>query len=93
MAKIQETWSSIWFPPPDGCADAYHHGYLRGADRDAVRRRLKEIGALSSDLISGILNQIAQGERDQARIDAEIAQFEGIGPQIEVLVGELREVS
>lgn len=93
MAKIQETWSSIWFPPPDGCANGYCHGYLRGADREAVRHRLKEIGALSSDLISGILNQIAQGERDQARIEGEIAQFEGIGPRIEVLVAELRELS
>jgi len=93
MRLVRATWQELWYPPPDGCADAYLHGYLRGGERSRVTHRLGELTKLSTAPVADLLDQIAKCESDRHKIEGEIAELEGIGPQLEMKVTELREVA
>lgn len=93
VERVRTTWNSLWYPPPEGCADSYRHPYLRGGDRSQTRDHLVRIGQLSTEEVNALLGKINQHEEDKRRLEAEIARLQGVGPQVEAKMTELRSVT
>lgn len=93
VERVRTTWNSLWYPPPEGCADSYKHPYLRGGDRSQTRDHLIKVGHLSTEEVNARLGKINQHEVDKRRLDAEIAHLQGVGPQVEAKMTELRTVT
>ncbi|HJX18509.1 MAG TPA: hypothetical protein VJ437_09965 [Acidiferrobacterales bacterium] len=91
--RVKTTWNSLWYPPPEGCADEYRHRYLRGGDRSQTRDQLVKVGRLSTEEVAGFLGRINQHEEEKRRLEAEIAHLQGVGPQVEAKMTELRSVT
>jgi DNA sulfur modification protein DndD len=81
--KLRNAWQSLWYPPPDGCAEQYHHPYLSENLRVAVVERLERVEDLAINVITGLLEQIAYFEGEVRRVDARVAQQSGVEQQAE----------
>lgn len=91
--RVRTTWNSLWYPPPEGCADEFRHPYLRSGDRSQTRDQLVKVGRLSTEEVAGLLGRINQHEEEKRRLESEIAHLQGVGPQVEAKMTELRSVT
>jgi DNA sulfur modification protein DndD len=87
---VRSNWNALWHPAPEGCAEAFRHCYVRGAERAKVRAHLEMIEHLSIADIGRLLERIARAETERHKLENEIAQLEGISPQLQSKVNELR---
>ena len=90
---VGSSWEELWHPPPENCAESYLHPYLRGAERDATASTLQRISQISNDSIANILEKIGHAEKSHGRLENEIAQLEGISPQVEAKANEIKKLN
>jgi DNA sulfur modification protein DndD len=93
VERVRATWDSLWYPPPAGCAEEFRHAYVRGGDRGQARDHLVKVGRMSTEEVADLLGKVNQHEEQKRRLEAEIAQLQGIGPQAEAKMTELRAVT
>jgi len=90
--KVSEVFKTLWHPAPDGCAVSYCHPYLRGIERAQAIEFLMSIRTSSIAEIEEILTGIESCDIRIRKVDAEIAQVQGLGPQLETKSKTLRDI-
>lgn len=76
------SWTNLWFPPPDGCAEEYLHEYLSVHERNLVIDKLNEQDNLGAVEIFGLLNSISEHENRLKQIRDEVARIEAVEPAV-----------
>lgn len=93
VALIKRNWDSLWHPAPANCASDFRHSYVRGADRSRTKTALERVDRVSVADLSSLLDDIARARKSEHKLENEIAQLEGISPQIEMKANELKELN
>jgi DNA sulfur modification protein DndD len=64
--RFRTAIESIYQPPPDGCADSFRHGHLRGKARDVVRSQIEDTTTLGAAHVESVAKQ-AKAARDELK--------------------------
>jgi len=78
-----ESWTNLWFPPPDGCAEEYLHEYLSVHERNLVLDKLNEQDNLGAVEIFGLLSSISEHENRLKQLQDEVARLEAVEPAVD----------
>lgn len=73
---LSEAWESLYFPKPDGCADAHWHTYLQTNERRQLadmRQRIR----VSSGALRGLVTKLEDAEAERWRLQQERIRLEG----------------
>jgi len=83
LATARRAWETLWYPPPENCADGYLHPYLNEAERAKVIDRLDELDELSAPAIVELLNTISSNEHALQRLQEEVTRTEAVAPHVD----------
>lgn len=89
--KLRNAWQNLWYPPPEGCADSYRHGYLHEPDRNHIKERLERVDNITISQISGLLQKIEEMDKEIRKLDRQISQQQGVEKEAQQLTDELQE--
>jgi DNA sulfur modification protein DndD len=93
QARIEAAWESLWYPPPDDCADSYLHNYLAGRDRQAVIGRLGKVDGLVLGDLKNLTDGLADVEQEIRTIDGRIRELGGIEEQVKKLTNDIQQIT
>lgn len=82
----------LWQPPPNDCAESFHHGHATGRVREAIRERLERSRTANRETISGLLEDMSRAAAELRAIKTEIEGKQIAAPQLEekrTRIGEL----
>lgn len=89
----RRAWSSLWYPPPDGCSDGYLHPYLSELDRSKLNELLEKIDTQGGRGVMELMSKIAAKETKLSILRDEIHRTESIGPKADEKRRELADVN
>ena len=73
---LSEAWESLYFPRPDGCADAAWHTYLQANERRQLAQMRQHIG-VSSAALRGLVSKLEDATAEKWRLQQERIRLEG----------------
>lgn len=76
-------WASLWYPPPDNCAEELLHPYLSERDRQRVGERLEQVDKSDGGVINDLLKNISECEESRRTLRDNIDRTESIAPSID----------
>lgn len=88
----RDSWTNLWFPPPDGCAESYLHMHLSVHERNLVIDKLKEKNKLGAVEVFNLLNSISENENHLKQIRDEVARLEAVEPAVNEKRKRLKEL-
>jgi DNA sulfur modification protein DndD len=89
----KEAYGSLWYPPPEGCADDYYHPSISGNLRMQVVSRLEQIDAHSNSEISGYAERFRAAVEQADAAKREWQEIERSAPETEKQTARLKELS
>lgn len=92
LAATRKVWDAIWFPAPDGCADAFLHTHLRGSDRVRVQDRLAAAQQLSTRRINDQQRAMADAAATKRELEQRLDQAMTVGSDLEPKRERLRQI-
>ncbi|TCK42391.1 DNA sulfur modification protein DndD [Paraburkholderia sp. BL8N3] len=90
--RVREALKALWDPPAQECADSIRHALLGSAERAQAIGYLQEIGGLSTAELSDLLDQAEDYEKQIRALEAEIAEVQGIAPQADAKIKEIKDI-
>lgn len=76
-SKLSNSWSSLFFPPPDDAANEIVHSYLTDFDRNNLKKMLSNI-RVGSENITNLINDISSLKEEIIRLEKFKNRIEGI---------------
>lgn len=73
---LREAWESLYFPRPEGCADAQWHIYLQGNERRQLAEMRQRI-QLSGSILRDLAHKLEELEENKWRAQQERIRLEG----------------
>ncbi len=83
LNSARNAWESLWYPPPEKCADDYFHPYLNELDREKVIEQLRELDTLGAPGIVDLLDTISANEDALKKLQDEVTRTEAIAPHVD----------
>lgn len=76
-ARINAAWASLFYPPPNDCAQEISHSYLTSAERDRTLSFINNISLGAQDINDLLADQVSLSEKID-NLGRRISRLEGI---------------
>ncbi len=73
--RVREAIESIWFPPPDGCAEEFQFLFLSPSDRIAVLDRIRTVSTAS---VATVVELVEDWQRTKAKMEEVRCRWESV---------------
>ncbi len=90
---VRQAWESAWHPPPAACADGYRHMFLGSTDRALVLEKLRRVDRIALGAIRDLLEALDELENEMRKVQARIAQQQGVDEKFKEINTELERVN
>lgn len=90
--RIAEAVQLIYQPPPEGCADEFVFGFIRGEPRKHVSAQLDKAASVGGMALREAADDLTDAERELQDADQLLQRLEGLGPKAEKLREDLEKL-
>ena len=91
--RFRHALAQIYQPPPDGCAEEYRLGHVRGEMRQRLIAQLEKVLYTKSSSIQETARSLKAAREQKQDLDARQAHFKDLPEEVHRINEELKEVS
>ena len=93
LNAAREAWYALWHPPPDGCADTYHHAGLTGTMRDQTITLLQSLDNHTEGELAEQEERFRVATNQAEETRKERLELEVTAPEMDQLAEQLKDFS